>query len=833
MPEFTLQPVQGDPFKSGALPPGFDRVSASEQAQRDQEAALIRARETMSNGGGAIPTSAVVEGSVAAPKEPVSRATMISSEIKARRQPAVSYALQPVEGDPFSEKPPGGWGADIAHGLKVGADVAAQDVRELVGRVPGIGKSIVSALDSVDAKLAGKPSDALLKGDIEAQTRAMTPEQQAAGQKRWDTLGPDSAWRDPRSYSGALAQSIPEQVLTMFPAARLAMGANAAAIARGLSGADAAAAAVRTATVAGSVGEGALGGAQSSREVRDEILKLKPDELRDSEALKSLLGTGLTFEQARAQLADDASTKAFFLSGVATGVFGGMGDRVLAKAMTGTLAGGLLKRTAKGMVGEGGEELLQSGFQQAGQNVAMQEAVPDTPITKDVANQALGGLAIGSAQGGAQTAVFGRAAPAQPGAVAVPEAQTPGAPAAPAPGTPVEPEGLPLPFPGAPTYTRAAGSVAEAGPEPFTPPLPLIEQAKADAAILQSGQGLLGADDIRTKNATLMAVYGDNPAVRHAIEGGFTGIADAMLRVAPTVERVRGALPATETGRDITADLVTAVDELAQIRKSGKSVAEVLARGVPHDISYEGQQLMQFLDENIDNPVRLAAFMDNYLQIVEDMGGVPSSVRGRAFDIMQEGHAARRKQEAEAGHAKAEIAAKKQRAAEEAAAREQVATERVATETKVAEVAGSGAQPENQTAIEIAFANAKKLKGKNAKQSEVAGGSVPGTAEARAGSQREKGGQLAGQVFVAGQPNESGDTQPVRPASGGAGAENVARAIADERTDSRRRGAAMVKTRVIQAETGKRVRVTERADAALQDINHQIKTMEALLECLA
>ena len=334
-----------------------------------------------------------------------------------------------IQAGPVASKKPSSIAGDIGHGLKIGADVAALDVRELVGRVPGIGKAIVSALDKVDEWVhKGVSSEPLLKADIEAQTAAMSPEQQAAGQKRWDTLGPDSAWRDWRSYTGGLAQSIPEEVVMMVPALRLAKGAAAASMARsiavdaeaGLAGTlahkaaqkAAGEAAAKTATIAGSAIEGSLGGAQSSRQVRDEILALSEADLKDSDALKALTDSGLTFEKAKAQLADDASTKAFVLAGVATAAFGGLGDRVLVKAMTGGLAGGILSRAAKGAVAEGVlEELPQSALQQVAQNVAMQAAVPSTALSKDVATQAFGGLAIGALQGGVQTAVLGRGAP--------------------------------------------------------------------------------------------------------------------------------------------------------------------------------------------------------------------------------------------------------------------------------------------------------------------------------------------------------------------------------------------------------------------------------------
>jgi hypothetical protein len=666
--------------------------------------------------------------------------------------------MTPVDFDPFAApaSPPSKI-ADIGHGLKIGADMAAQDTRELVGRVPGIGPSVVSALDKVDQFLSGKPSDELLKSDIEAQTKAQSHEQQAAGQKRWDTLGPESAWRDWRSYTGGLAQSVPEEALTMFPAMRLAKGAYAAGIAKGLAEKEAGLSAARTAMVAGAAIEGALGGAQSSRQVRDDILALKESELSDSAALKSLRASGMTFEQARAQLADDAATKAFFLAGVATGAFGGMGDRVLAKAMTGQLAGGVVKRAVKGAAAEGVlEELPQSALQQVSQNAAMQAAVPSTPITKDVANQALGGLAIGSLQGGAQTAALGHgAAPEAAPAQQVP-AQTPSA--------------------GAPSTGPTAGATAVPGAEI----LPPIDQARVDAQVLKSGGDLPDADDTRLKNATLLSVYGENAAVRHVIEAPeqFAAVGDAMLMAAPTVERVRGTIQQGQESRDITNDILGAIDELARLKAEGKSVSEVMAHGVSHDISYEGQQLMQFLEENADNSKRIAAFLENYLQAVEDASGVPSQTRGRAFDIIEEQRLARKKAEEEK--------VIEQRKQEEARAKEQETakaslqkqTQNVETEVIKAEAAGHGLQPGHKTAMEIAFSNAKKLKRKpNEKPSSGSDGGVPETPSGHpppgsaqgAGSAKDG----AGAISQPAQADHRGDTRPVRQAGDQQGAEAV------------------------------------------------------------
>lgn len=640
------------------------------------------------------------------------RGTQIAGELKPKLTPIGWGEIFPIP-EPKKVEPPRKSAnmADVGHGLKIGADVAAQDVRELVGRVPGIGPSIVSALDRADEYWAGKSSDPLLKGDIESQTKAMSPEQQTAGQRRWDTLGPESAWRDWRSYTGGLAQSIPEQAVMMFPAMRLAMGAKAAALAKGATEQAAAQTAARVATIAGSAIEGPLGGAQSSRQVRDDIMALKEPELQDSEALKSLMAGGLNFDQARAQLAEDASTKAFFLAGIATGVFGGMGDRVLAKAMTGQLKGGIAMRAGKGAAGEGVfEELPQSALQQASQNVAMQEAQPDTPITKDVLHQGAGGLALGALQGGAQTAIFGHGAMPAPAPSAAPAPPSPDAQAT--PGAPVEPP------PG-------SAEVGAPGSGVFTASLQPIDQARADAQVLKSGGNLLDADETRQKNATLVAVYGENAAVRHVIEGGpqFAALGDAMLMAAPTVDRVRGTIQAGQ-GRDITEDILGAIDELTKAKDAGHSVAQIMAHGVSHDISYEGQMLMQFLSDNAGNSQKIANFLEAYLQEVENASGVPSQVRGRAFDIIEEQRLAKKKAQEDAAIEEKKQTEAKAKRTEEFKATEQHRAETVLTEMAKAKASGSGLSTE-PTAMELAFKAAQEKR--NAKPGSSSSGTVPPT----------------------------------------------------------------------------------------------------------
>ena len=116
----------------------------------------------------------------------------------------------------------------------------------------------------------------------------------------------------------------------------------------------------------------------------------------------------MDFETARRTLAEDASTQAFVLSGAVTGLFGGLGDRYLAKAITKGVGTSVIGRTAKGVLTQGGEELPQEYGSKVAQNFALQSADPNIELTEGALNQGLGGLATGGIQGGAVAAIAGK-----------------------------------------------------------------------------------------------------------------------------------------------------------------------------------------------------------------------------------------------------------------------------------------------------------------------------------------------------------------------------------------------------------------------------------------
>ena len=107
--------------------------------------------------------------------------------------------------------------------LNSGLNTAAADAKELVSRIPYVGKSIVDAADRFDRWSTGKGSDQLLKENQDWTEKNLSPEMQAARKKAFviepgDDLGNGQkatgynfgpAWSDPRTYMSGILESLP------------------------------------------------------------------------------------------------------------------------------------------------------------------------------------------------------------------------------------------------------------------------------------------------------------------------------------------------------------------------------------------------------------------------------------------------------------------------------------------------------------------------------------------------------------------------------------------------------------------------------------------------
>lgn len=332
--------------------------------------------------------------------------------------------------------------------------------RMLLNQIPLAGPALNKLNDAFDQWVfSGKTRGEMLQRVAEKADASVSDAQLAADDKRWTqsteytdaqgnprkTISMGDAWRDPRAYLSIAVRSAPETIATMAPAGLMARGAYMTAIASGMAEREAAAASAKTATLAGSALEGAFGGSDSALNVRDQIAKLPPEVLQSSAAYKSAIAGGMSPEQAVKSISDDAETQAFILSGVATGMFGGMGDRALAKIISEGVSGGIVRRSVtgavKGVVSEGVlEEMPQSALSQVAENKAMQTADPRVNLSDNVVEQAVGGLVGGGLMGSAFGGVGGAASRADEHTPAQPEpgaAPSPIIPAAPAPKGPL------------------------------------------------------------------------------------------------------------------------------------------------------------------------------------------------------------------------------------------------------------------------------------------------------------------------------------------------------------------------------------------------------------
>ncbi|TDW63089.1 N12 class adenine-specific DNA methylase [Novosphingobium sp. PhB55] len=458
----------------------------------------------------------------------------------------------------------------------------------LVDKIPGVGKHITAAVDAADRYTHGGKGSKQLSDEHKAQTeRSLTPAMQTARKKAWvvepgDDLGNGEkakswalgpAWGDPRSYASGIVESLPETIVSMGPARKIATGTFEFLMSRGATRAIASKWAARAATVAGGLTEGLFGGAHSAMSVRDEILAMKPEDLAQSDAYKVLLQQGMKPDEARRALAEDTSLQAFVLAGTATAAFGGMGDRALFKIFSGEFKS-RIGATLGGAVGEGLlEELPQSALSKMAENKAMQTVDPDRPLTRGAANEALGGLAAGglmgagfgiAGHGGHHGAETDEHAAADPAAPAAPAADSDG------PATPTPPPSGPL----GRAMARAPQPVAPAGSGAVPVPAPEgVAAKKLDLVVGNSSHPveLVGETDdaVWVKNAS-----GEELAIPHAelAPGGSVRLVDP----ATGSEHARVAQPGQPAAAPATSEPNSAADLQEGFKAIGGAMAASL-----------------------------------------------------------------------------------------------------------------------------------------------------------------------------------------------------------------------------------------------------------------
>ncbi|MBO3760354.1 PLxRFG domain-containing protein [Ciceribacter sp. L1K22] len=317
----------------------------------------------------------------------------------------------------------GGLGGDVWRILKSGTVAVGQSLSSIADtlfrKIPG-GERFLQASDEIDRWAMGETAYQAMDTARTRANASVTERQQEADVKNWwdeenGWFGP--AWRDPRSYVRVVGESAPGTIVTMAPGGILARGAYLRALAGGATQKAAAATAARTATLSGALLEGGLGAGDSAKNVRDRIDAIPHEQLAQSEAVIALVEGGMTEDEAIAAIREDAATQAFVVSGVATGMLGGIGDRTLANIIGEGIGGGIARRVASGVArGVIAEGVIEEGGQGAAQtiseNAAVRRADPNQSLTEGLGENVAAGIAGGGAMGGAMGGAAGAARPA-------------------------------------------------------------------------------------------------------------------------------------------------------------------------------------------------------------------------------------------------------------------------------------------------------------------------------------------------------------------------------------------------------------------------------------
>jgi hypothetical protein len=399
-------------------------------------------------------------GLFAGQENPLARAPAPPLEEEPEPEPVVQPDLPDLKLEELNREQPGQWQripadqlnqwkkdwiakqpgilSDTGQLLKSGWWGLGAAVREIVNQIPKVGPSIVESLDAIDKWQHGKSGEELFSAKMKEAEQAMSAPTRAARQKAWwdsekGTFGP--ALYDPRSWYSGAVESIPMTAATMGPSMMLARGAFTTAMASGLSREVAAAQAARTAAIAGGIGEGLIGGGSVAAQVREDLDRL-PDEIWDrSEAVKSLTAGGMSREQAIKTLKEDAASQSFVLAGVADGLLGGLGDRVVAKIAGEGVSGNILKRIVTGAMrdipAEALEESGQNAAEQIVQNLAKQKVNPKQDLFEGVSEAVVSGAALGGAMGGAMGGAAGAFSAAEQATEGGAETEQPASPPVP------------------------------------------------------------------------------------------------------------------------------------------------------------------------------------------------------------------------------------------------------------------------------------------------------------------------------------------------------------------------------------------------------------------
>ena len=186
-------------------------------------------------------------------------------------------------------------------------------------------------------------------------------------------------------------------------------------------------AAINAGTKAAIGTEAAMSGSQNSEQAQQEVMGLDQKVLDANPDYQALIARGVSPQQARETLAQQAGGRAGLAGAAITAATGGITGRLESKIFQGEtgiegvgklLSGTGAKELAKATGKEFTQEALQEGGEQFGQNLGVQSVDPNKDLMDQVPEQAALGGVVGGVLGGGTFA--GSAAMARPHNAAVP-----------------------------------------------------------------------------------------------------------------------------------------------------------------------------------------------------------------------------------------------------------------------------------------------------------------------------------------------------------------------------------------------------------------------------
>jgi hypothetical protein len=275
-------------------------------------------------------------------------------------------------------------------------------------------------LDTATQKVFGTSGTEAISSARQSLNQADSPElqrqraelEQADG--FWNSMG--TVLTNPRLLGSMAVEMVPQMATVIGAAKTVATRTVASQLAKGATKEAAEKAAQRAATMTVLGVNPALEAGMAASDVRSSIMQLAENDLQASPQYQALLAQGLSSEDARGRLANDAATFAAIVAApisLASNTITAGFEARLATGQIGKQFGikKLAKEVGEGLIKEPIQEGIEEGGSQFGQNVGRQQAInPDQDLLAGVPEAAGAGSALGVVAGagfGSANARFG------------------------------------------------------------------------------------------------------------------------------------------------------------------------------------------------------------------------------------------------------------------------------------------------------------------------------------------------------------------------------------------------------------------------------------------